>query len=215
MGIRQKKVCRSPHFGNSISDYAIIGGLVVSFGAGAFYVFGLSFQEAVSNTVSPMASSHPIEVTAPVGIVLGDPGVNGGNGTSSGGNSGGSNSTGALATGGSSGDVGGSNGTGGYDGGGISGGGTAGGGSGQGLAGTVLRGGSNSGDSWFNPSPGGDNNNISNGDALTAPGQALGGGNNLFGDLDPENLPTGASPAERGNMQPAPAPSLPPPPRAQ
>ena len=214
MGIRQKKDIRTRYFGNSISDYAIIGGLVVSFGAGAFYVFGLSFQEAVSNTVSPMASSHPIEVTAPVGIVLGDPGVNGGNGTSSGGNSGGSNSTGALGTGGSSGDVGGTNGTGGYDGGGISGGGTAGGGSGQGFAGTVLRGGSDSSDSWFNPSPGGDNSNTSNGDTLVAPLEQL-GGNNLSGDLDPENLPTGASPADRGNMQPAPAPSLPPAPRVQ
>ncbi|MBY0449586.1 MAG: hypothetical protein K2X01_03040 [Cyanobacteria bacterium] len=222
MGIShyKDKVLKTSYFGHSISDYAIIGGLVVSFGAGAFYVFGLSFQDTVSASMSPLSSST--ETAGHNGRLYVPPdntnGVLGGNDTMAGGGSGGSAFYGPNPPGynTSASDPSGSNGTGGYNGGGVYGGGTAGGGSGQGLAGTVMRGGNTSGDSWFNPTDGGDEITSGNGDLLNAPGRVLGGGTTPgdFGSLDPANLenPSG-NPGGRDGLPavPSPAPSLPPP----
>ncbi|MBY0449585.1 MAG: hypothetical protein K2X01_03035 [Cyanobacteria bacterium] len=77
------KINRSHTLGGSLSDYCIIGGLVVAFGAGAFYVFGLTFQDTVNGTMSPLSSNN-IAVSAGNGgsvnntfVDLDDPSNNG------------------------------------------------------------------------------------------------------------------------------------------
>ncbi len=177
--------------GGSLSDYCIIGGLVVAFGAGAFYVFGLTFQDTVNGTMSPLSSGN-IAVSAGNGGGTLDTHTNlngfgsNPNDNSSGGPDGGGFPAGQTPNG--SGDP--SSNPGGF----------SGGGSGQGATGSSSAAGNNTnwfGDSNNNETAGSNGVTAGGGNSPSGGGSGGGGSFNNFGDpsLNNHNYPSNPNPA--------------------
>ena len=193
--LKSKKMNFSPilggsFLGGSLSDYCIIGGLVVAFGAGAFYVFGLTFQDTVNGTLSPLGNNG-VELSAGNGGVTADsvtvpgdpidPGSDPNGNPDIGGHIG--NNTGVTGNTDPS-----------------NGGGLTGGGSGQGATGSSSAIGTNA--NWFGDSNNNEtagSNGVTAGGANSPSGGGTGGGGsfNNFGDpsLNNHNYPSNANPA--------------------